>query len=72
MESYGGSCEIQLTSQVRVNGDLSEAFPLSASRPRGPLSTLLFDIDDPWLTCMNAAHENGAKRHRHRLSLSMV
>jgi hypothetical protein len=35
---------IKSTSQVRVNGDLSEAFPLSGSRPRGPPSTLLFDI----------------------------
>jgi hypothetical protein len=32
-ESYGGSLRdlaIKSTSQVRVNGDLSEAFPLSA------------------------------------------
>jgi hypothetical protein len=27
-----------------VNGDLSEAFPLSAGVAKGPLSTLLFDI----------------------------
>jgi len=33
------------TSQVRVNGDLSEAFPLSVGVGQGdPLSTLLFDI----------------------------
>jgi hypothetical protein len=35
---------IKSTSQVRVNGDLSEAFPLSAGVGQGPLSTLLFDI----------------------------
>jgi hypothetical protein len=32
------------TSQVRVNGDLSEAFPLSAGVGQGTPSTLLFDI----------------------------
>jgi hypothetical protein len=43
---------IKSTSQVRVNGDLSEAFP-EWRRPRGP-HLLLFDIfiDDPWLDCM--------------------
>jgi exonuclease III len=36
---------VKSTSQVRVNGDLSEAFPLSVGVGQGdPLSTLLFDI----------------------------
>jgi hypothetical protein len=44
MESYGvlRDLAIKSTSQVRVNGDLSEAFPLSAGVGQG-LSTL-FDI----------------------------
>jgi hypothetical protein len=63
MESYG-SCEthIKSTSQVRVNGDLSEAFPLSAGVGQGDPYLRCCSISlsmTPWLDLHDTCSEHG-------------
>jgi hypothetical protein len=52
MESYGGSRDLAIKStSSQVNGDLSEAFPLSAERD--PLRCCSISLSmTSWLDCM--------------------
>jgi hypothetical protein len=55
MESYGGSLRdlaVKSTSQVRVNGDLSEALECGVGQGDPIYAVVRYLIDDPWLDCM--------------------